>query len=824
MNLGDLFQQLPEHLQERTRLNCEPAAAIGSSEHFVLYWMRTAVRGHENPALDVAKFWATALDLPLLIYHGLDERYEYASDRHHRFILEGARDVQQELAEQNLSYVFHLARLGDRRPHLVNLSRAAAVVITEEMPVDPPRTFLKKLVQQISTPIVSVDTACVVPMSLTPREYTRAFEFRSATSKLRRVRLARPWPELQLTVKTFSPDMLRRQFELDSLDLQAAELSELIAQCEIDHLVGPVWDTPGGSQAGYERWEAFKARGLRAYERKRNDALLDGVSRMSAYLHYGMVSPMRIAREADQQRSEGSEKFLDELLIWRELAYCFCFHRDDHDQPTALPDWALATLEKHRSDPRPAIYDWETLARGVTGDPLWDAAQRSLLVQGELHNNVRMTWGKALLNWTRSPAEALKLLIDLNHRYALDGRDPASYGGLLWCLGQFDRPFEPEQPILGTVRPRPTAEHARRLAPEKYLAKVTAPRFSPVPRVAVIGAGIAGLTAARTLQDYAIPVTIFEKSRGVGGRMATRHTDAFGSFDHGAPCFTASDERFNRYLNAWEAQGLVARWPTAPQQSVRLAAGDSKPLDKSPDSFVAMPQMNSICKHLSSGLTIQKQVRVQRVQPEGRAFMLSDENENALGSFDFVICTAPAEQSAELLAQFPDIATKAKEIPMRLSWVAMISLAHSLEVGWQLAEIGESWLKLAVRNQTKPGRKFAGEQLVLHADSDWTNAHWDSSPEEVSAAMFAEFARVMGRELPPAEQLISHRWKYATTIQPNKHHCLSACEDSVLACGDWTGGGGVEAAFLSGAAAAGRVLNRLQPAAKTNEPIQRALF
>jgi predicted NAD/FAD-dependent oxidoreductase len=129
-----------------------------------------------------------------------------------------------------------------------------------------------------------------------------------------------------------------------------------------------------------------------------------------------------------------------------------------------------------------------------------------------------------------------------------------------------------------------------------------------------------------------------------------------------------------------------------------------------------------------------------------------------------------------------------------------------------------------VRNQTKPGRKFAGEQLVLHADSDWTAAHWDSAPEEVGSAMLAEFTKVLGRQLPKADQLIAHRWKYATTIQPSKQRCLSACEDRVLACGDWTGGVGVEGAFLSGASAAGRVLNRLSPGVKSNSPVQRALF
>ncbi|MFN9960373.1 MAG: deoxyribodipyrimidine photolyase, partial [bacterium] len=132
-----------------------------------------------------------------------------------------------------------------------------------------------------------------------------------------------------------------------------------------------------------------------------------------------------------------AEKFLDELLIWRELAYSFCFYRPDHHRWSALPEWAQATLQRHAQDPRPRVYTWEELARSQTSDELWNAAQRSLFLHGELHNNVRMTWGKALLQWASCPKEAFRIMEDLNHRYALDGRDPSSYGGMLWCLGQF---------------------------------------------------------------------------------------------------------------------------------------------------------------------------------------------------------------------------------------------------------------------------------------------------------------------------------------------------------------------------------------------------
>ena len=194
-------------------------------------------------------------------------------------------------------------------------------------------------------------------------------------------------------------------------------------------------------------------------------------------------------------------------MIWRELAYAFCFYTDVSDPWAAVPEWARQTLQSHAADTRDQTFQWEELARAQTNDTLWNAAQLSLLRQGELHNNVRMTWGKAILNWTASPKRALELMIDLNHRYALDGRDPASYGGLLWCLGQFDRPFEPAREIFGTVRPRSTVDHARRLDPQSYTKLVVTPRCNHVPNVAVIGAGISGLMAARTLADHGLTVT-----------------------------------------------------------------------------------------------------------------------------------------------------------------------------------------------------------------------------------------------------------------------------------------------------------------------------
>ncbi|MDZ7632296.1 MAG: FAD-dependent oxidoreductase [Gemmatimonadaceae bacterium] len=788
---------LPAHLAERVEIT-SPAADAAANGQYVLYWARTAVRAHENPALDVAVTLGQALQLPVFVYHALSERYPFASDRHHMFILEGARDFAAELATRGIGTAFHLEREGHRGPHLTTLAAQAAVVVTELMPVAPLDGWAEALRDAIDAPVWQVDTACVVPMTLTNKAYDRAFVYRDATAALRRARVQAPWRDVPYTGACYIPAL-----PFTPIDLATADLAALIATCRIDHGVGPVADTRGGSVAGYARWNEFVRSGrLDRYDRMRNDPTRgDGVSRMSAYLHYGMVSPLRLAREAAARPGDGAAKWLDELLVWRELAYTFCHHRADHDTIDAIPAWARETLQQHERDHR-ELYAWEQLARGRTSSAFWNAMQQSLLAHGEIHNNVRMTWGKAFSAWTPDAREALAMSIDLNHRYALDGRDPASFGGLLWCLGQFDRPFTPPNRILGTVRGRAVSEQAARINVEKYTRHIQRPVYSSPTSVAVIGAGLSGLLCARTLADHNIAVTVFEKSRGLGGRAATRR-DGPWQFDHGAQYFTVRDARLAPLVQSWQQQGVIDIWNGT--LAVR-ESGAWQPAKTGVRRWVATPGMSALGTHLADDIDVRLNTTVAHIQREGRKWRLVADGGGDLGTYDIVLTCVPSPQAQQLLEPVaPHLATRAAEAVMHPTMATMLVLAERPDFAFDGAFINDDpvlgWI---ARDAGKPTRK-GDETWVLHATRAWSEAHLDDDRDSIAADMTEAFQRVIGTTADPVHR-VGHRWRYALPDPVAADAALYDAASGLGAGGDWCGGPRVEGALLSGLALAGRVL------------------
>ena len=773
---------LPPELSERARwLKAGDAAPQG---RYVLYWLRVTQRLHDNPALLAAQALATGLGQPLLIYQGLDERYPYASDRHHRFILEGARAVEAEAETLGLSYVFHLARRGHRGPVLQDLARDAYAVVTELFPWRPIAGWTEQLARGCPGPVLAVDSACLVPMPQTRAQDTqRAFRFRDRYAARREEALLSPWAAARPHAGPEGP------LPFEPVGLHNADLAALIAQCAIDHGVGPVAAYPGGSAAGYGRWEGFKAAGLRTYHRRRNDPLeAGGVSGLSPYLHYGQISPFRLAREAAALGGAGAEKYLDELLIWRELAWAFCYHEPRHETLAAIPAWARETLAERPQPTAESLKSYEALRSARSGEPLWDSAQRALLRQGMLHNNLRMSWGKQILPWSPHGEEALARLIDLNHRYALDGRDPSSYGGLLWCLGAFDRPFTPPTPGFGTIRPRSTESHRDRLDPTAFAEACAAPNPEAPPSVAILGAGLAGLTCAQALAEQGWSPTLFDKGRRPGGRLATRESRHHPlAFNHGGLEFEVRDPRFRERLTQWAECEWVA--PTAQADRWSLA-----------------PRAARLPEALADGLAIHCRTRIVCLHREAAQWWLEAESGPRFGPFEALVLTLPPAQLAELIAasalpELEVLAEAAGEATAEGAWAFMLALEGEPKA---LAE--GAWPgTLRLSEPTKDGKRALTAILPEGADG----VSLEETPEALIAAWAPRLAEALGQPVA-ADAITTHRWRYAGFSAPTPcapwHPTLGlALAGDGYALEDTTAEG-VEAAYLGGRAAAGRLI------------------
>jgi photolyase PhrII len=433
---------------------------------FVLYWMQVTHRAHDNFALNFAIEQANALRVPVQVYHGLRHDYPWASDRFHTWILESVVDLYHDFAARGINYAFWLSRAsgvftawpagmrteatredeGLGATALVELANRAALVVTDYFPTFIVPRQVRGLRRRTETPVVAVDSATVIPMAWHRKAH--------ATARGIRPDLMRALPDFLVGVDHPEP-MVRRAIELpfDPVRPTSDTIGDLVAQCDVDHTVPRSPTFRGGTSAGRERLAAFCADGVHRYAEQRGDPNdPEAVSRLSPWLHFGNLSIHEVlltVREA--ATGEHWEKFLDEALTWRELAHNLCHFDPKHRTVAAIPDWARQELAEHERDQRPVLYPLEAMEQARTAEPLWNAMQRAYLRDGWMHNALRMLWGKTVLQWTPNAAEALRVLEHLNNKYALDGRDPNSYGGILWVFGKFDRPFY-RRDIYGTVR------------------------------------------------------------------------------------------------------------------------------------------------------------------------------------------------------------------------------------------------------------------------------------------------------------------------------------------------------------------------------------
>lgn len=473
-------------------------APLRSGSEFVLYWMIASRRLHYNFALDRAIEYCRKLRKPLFILEALRCDYRWASDRLHRFVLDGMAENALVCEKRGVRYYPYVEpSAGAGHGLLVALAANACVVVTDEFPC----FFLPRMVgaaaKNLRVLLEAVDSNGLLPLRAAQQAYPTAYAFRRFLQKTLPAHLSEmPSPGLLARISQQNPASLAQSVTL-RWPMASAEMlanSGELQRLPIDHSVTPC-TIPGGHAAASRQMQTFFTERLKTYNEKRNEPELDIASGLSPYLHFGHISvhevfaelakrekwrPEKLAvrsngsREGWWNMSRSAESFLDELITWREVGYNFSAHREDYDEYGSLPTWALQTLREHAKDEREHVYSLTEFESAKTHDTLWNAAQRQLVAEGRVHNYLRMLWGKKILEWSRTPEEALATLIELNNKYALDGRDPNSYSGIFWCLGRYDRPWGPERAIFGKVRYMSSENTARKLAVKGYVEKYRA--------------------------------------------------------------------------------------------------------------------------------------------------------------------------------------------------------------------------------------------------------------------------------------------------------------------------------------------------------------
>jgi deoxyribodipyrimidine photo-lyase len=451
--------------------------------------MTACRRASWNYALDAAAAWARDLGKPLVVLEALRCDYPWASDRHHAFVLDGMRDNADAFARRGVTYFPYVEpAVGAGKGLLEALARLAAVVITDDYPAFIIPGQIAAAARQLDVHLVAIDGNGLLPLRATTQAFPTAYAFRRFLQKTLAAHIPQPPrrdPLRNLPASSVSlPSAVRRRWK--------PGIPSDIGHLPIDHSVAPT-GTRGGTRAARAQLASFLRSRLAHYADARRDAGREMTSGLSPYLHFGHIGVHEVFRAVMRQAgwlghlpSRGSgakegwwgvdgavEAFLDELVTWRELGFNMCAHRADYDRYESLPAWARATLDEHASDPREHRYTRRVFEQAATHDPIWNAAQRQLVQEGRIHGYLRMLWGKKVLEWTRSPREALDVLIELNNKYALDGRDPNSYSGIFWVLGRYDRPW-PERPIFGKVRYMSSTNTARKLRLAAYVGKYTA--------------------------------------------------------------------------------------------------------------------------------------------------------------------------------------------------------------------------------------------------------------------------------------------------------------------------------------------------------------
>ncbi|GAB6192752.1 deoxyribodipyrimidine photo-lyase [Desulfocastanea catecholica] len=396
----------------------------------------------------------------LLVVFCLLDDYPGATWPHYRFMLEGLLELPEKLRRLNIGFRLLEQRPEEILPGFLQQLDAHALVCDFD-PLRIKQQWKNQLASRLPMPFYEVDTHNIIPAwTISQKKEYAAYTLRPKTNRL----LADYLSDI--------PAVQYHPFEhpADPAAVHAGNFTEKLLR-----------QSPAGSsrlesgEAAAERAASnFLQNKLQDYARSRNNPCLDGQSGLSPYLHFGQLSPQRLAWMVSQSElpAEIKEPYLEELVVRRELSDNFCYYEPAYDRFAGFPEWARKTLDQHRQDPREHVYSLAEFEAGSTHEKLWNACQQDLIQSGKLHGYLRMYWAKKILEWTPDPETAVHYAITLNDRYSLDGRDPNGYTGIAWSIGGVhDRAWR-ERAVFGKIRYMNEAGCRRKFDVDGYIRSV----------------------------------------------------------------------------------------------------------------------------------------------------------------------------------------------------------------------------------------------------------------------------------------------------------------------------------------------------------------
>ncbi len=405
---------------------------------YVFYWMQASQRARYNHALEYAILKANELRKPLFVFFAIIDNFPQANERHYAFMLEGLKETQKALKERNIEMIIWHKPIEES---VIKLAKDSCLVICDRGYLKIQRKWRKHIAENIDCPLIQVESDVIVPVEQASQkeEYSAATIRPKIHSKLNY--FLKPVEEYDLKIKT--------DFDLESFDIE--DIDSALKKLNVDRSVKKIDFFKGGTFQAEKHLKDFIEKKLENYSTLRNDPNLDCLSNMSIYLHFGQISPLYIALKVGKEKNESVNAYLEELIVRRELSMNYTFYNENYDSFYGLPQWAQKTLLEHKKDRRKYLYNFSDLENAKTHDKYWNAAQKEMVLKGKMHGYMRMYWGKKIIEWTKDPVEAFRIMLELNNKYEIDGRDPNGFTGVSWCFGKHDRPWTKRE-IFGNIR------------------------------------------------------------------------------------------------------------------------------------------------------------------------------------------------------------------------------------------------------------------------------------------------------------------------------------------------------------------------------------